>query len=148
MGTLLVLAGDALGMLQRPLGELLGVSSRTIRRWTIHGTRLDLATLTTLAGAVHAKDPPLASRIAAAHGQTLEQLGIVRPPVPAPRPDVAATRNLADAIVCAAAEMADISPRVMRPALAAALGRAREAGLTLEGAHALFAPTPAAPKKK
>jgi hypothetical protein len=150
MGTLLVLAGQAIPMLQVRLAKLLGVSSRTMRRWTAGSTHLLPSQLVTLCGAVHPKDPALAARIAAYHGQTLEGLGIVQPPPPPPTPkapapkppppDPRANRLLADALVGAAAEVADVSPRAMRPALAAMLERARDAGLTIETAHALLAP--------
>jgi transcriptional regulator with XRE-family HTH domain len=144
---LLALACRALGVLQKDLAEMLGVSTKTISRWMGGAANLDPSQLATLTSAVHAKEPALAARIAAAHGRTLEELGIVTPAAAestATR-DPRAERLLADAIVCSAAEVADVSPRAMRPALAAALGRAREAGLTLDAAHALFA---AAPKKK
>ena len=130
----------ALGMLQTELAALLGVSPKTISRWLGGGAILAPVTVATFAGAVHAKDPALAARIAAAHGHTLEELGIVAAP--------GTNRNLADAIVCAAAEVADVSPRAMRPALVAALERARETGLTIEAMHALFATAPAAGAKK
>ncbi|MDP9001553.1 MAG: hypothetical protein M3O46_15745, partial [Myxococcota bacterium] len=41
-------------------------------------------------------------------------------------------RTLIDAVVCAAAEALDVSPRAVRPALLAAFARASELGLTLE----------------
>jgi UDP-N-acetylmuramyl pentapeptide synthase len=40
--------------------------------------------------------------------------------------------KLVDAIVCAASEAADVSPRAMRPGLVAAIRCAREVGVTLE----------------
>jgi len=48
---LLVLAGRALGMSQEKLGELLGVSRRTMTRWTSRGTTLARDDATTLARA-------------------------------------------------------------------------------------------------
>ena len=48
-------------------------------------------------------------------------------------------RWLADAVVCAAAEALDTSPRLVRPALLAALRCAREAGLTVATLEAALA---------
>ena len=154
MAELLVRSQMALGMLQNRLATFLGVSPRTMRRWTVSGVRLHPTALVTLAAAVHAKDPALAGRIAAAHGHTLQELGIGLASTSAPVGPSAAARDpnaerlLADALVCAAAEVADVSPRAMRPALAAAFSRAREAGLTIEAAHALFAAPSGATKRR
>jgi len=152
-GALLVHAQHALHVLQKDVAELLGVSRKTVQRWTAGHPRLTPTMLVTLTSAVHPKDPALAERIAAAYETTLEEMGVVVPPAPATPPpdptppapperpprDPSAERILADALVCAAAEMADVSPRLMRPALVAALARAREARLTVEEAHALLA---------
>jgi hypothetical protein len=153
MRALLAHAQRAIPMLQVDMARLLGISTRTMRRWMSRSMLLAPSQLLTLTRVVHVKDPPLAARIAAAHGQTLESLGVVVPPPPPPPPappppppppppvrDLRAEQRLADALVCAAAEVADLSPRLMRPALAAAFARAHDAGLTLEAALALFAP--------
>jgi transcriptional regulator with XRE-family HTH domain len=129
MRELLVLSQLALSMIQTSFAELLGVSDRTLRRWESGGTRLTLSVLLTLAGAVHAKDPALAARIAAVHGYTIEELGL----------GLAPDQLLAHAITSAAAEVVQVPPRAMRPALAAALEKARAAGLTLEALQALLA---------
>jgi hypothetical protein len=129
MGELLVLSQTALRMLQNQLAEFLGVSDRTMRRWTVGGTHLISSTLATLVEAVHPKDPVLAGRIAAYHGQTLAEMGLGLPP----------EQQVAYAIVRAAADVVGVSPSAMRPALAAALERAKAEGLTIEGAHALIA---------
>jgi hypothetical protein len=129
MGELLVLAGSAIHKLQIELAEFLGVSDRTMRRWTVGGTRLIPSKLTLLVEAVHPNDPVLAGRIAAYHGQTLEEMGLGLPP----------EQRVAFAIVRAAADVVGVSPSAMRPAIAAALERAKAEGLTLESAHALVA---------
>ena len=136
MAELLVRSQLAIGKIQTTFAEFLGVSDRTMRRWQDGGTRLTLAMLLTLAGAVYPKDPALAARLAAAHGYTLEELGIGLPP----------DQLLAYAITSAAAEVVGVTPRDMRPALAAAFDKARAAGLTMEALHALFA-GPARTKK-
>ena len=138
MRELLVRSQLALRMIGTDFADFLWVSDRTLRRWVDRGTRLVPETLVTLAGAVHAKDPALAARVAAAHGQTLEELGIGLSP----------DQLLAAAIVSAAADVAEVSSRAMRPALAAALERARAAGLTIEAVHALLvAPSPATERR-
>ena len=151
-GAILVLARDALGILQKDLAALLGVSPKTIGRWTSGSTLLPPDLVATLARAVGAKDPALAAKIAAAHGHTLSELGIAQSASPSLSSSAGPSREqqiLADALVCAAAEVADVSPRRMRPALAAALARAREAGLTIDAAHALLsAPEPATKETK
>ena len=121
-------AMTALHMLQVDFAEFLGVSDRTMRRWIDGGTRLSPATLTQLVEAVHARDPALASRIAAAHDVTLADLGI----------GLAPEQVVAYGIVQAAAEVLGVPPHVMRPALVAAVERARGEGVTVEGLHALL----------
>jgi len=128
MGELLVLSMDALRMIQVNFAKFLGVSSRTMRRWVSGGVQLPPSTLTKLATAVHATNPALAARLAAYHGYTLADLGLGLTP----------DQLLAYAMTVAAANVAEISPRAMRPALAAALAHARAAGLTLDAAYALL----------
>jgi hypothetical protein len=69
----------------------------------------------------------LAAELAAAAGQTLESLGIVKPaPPPAPPPLPPMPRHLsADAVVCVAAEGMGLAPGAVRGALVAAFRRAR-----------------------
>ena len=102
MRELLVRSQMALGMLQTDFAKFLGVSDRTMRRWTDGSVRLAPATLATLTTAVHAKDPALAARIAAAHDHTLEDLGLGLSP----------EQIVAYAIVRAAADVVGVSPRV------------------------------------
>jgi hypothetical protein len=128
MGALLVHSMMALRMIGTTFAEFLGISERTLRRWVDGGTHLTPSRLILLASAVHARDPALASRIAAAHGHALDELGIGLSP----------DQSVAFEIARAAAQVVGLPPHVMRPALAAALGRARAAGLTIEAAHALF----------
>jgi hypothetical protein len=135
IGELLVRSMMALHLLQVQLAEFMGVSDRTMRRWVSRGIRLSWPQLFKLTEAVHAQDPALAARIAAHHGCTLEDLGL------GPGPD----QRHGYAMLTAACAVSQASPLVMRPAIAAALEQARVAGLTLEAAHALFAPR--APKR-
>ncbi len=157
--TLMTLAMGALATNQHGLANLLGVSRRTISRWTRHGSApLDPSQTDALARAVHPHDPRLAERIVAVRGATLVDAGIVRPPPavspPAPPPPAPAPPTppayLVEVVVCAAAEALDVSPRVVRPVLLAAFKSARAVGLDLAALEAaLSPPTPApAPKKR
>ena len=143
-----VLAGS-----QQKLGDIVGVNRRTVWRWQTGKISPSPATLQTFARLAYPKDPEVAAALAAASGQTLESLGIVPPPLPAaPPPGVAAppppkddpvkTRLLVEAVVCAAAEALDASPRAVRGALFAAFACAREAGLPVETVEKALAPAP------
>jgi hypothetical protein len=138
MRELLPLAQLALRMIQVEFAEFLGVSDRTMRRWEVSGTTFTYEMLLTVATAVHPKDPQLAGRLAAYHGLTVEDLGL----------GLAPDQAVAFGILRAAAEAAGTRPHEMRPALAAALEHARAAGLTMDAAHALFAPGSLAKKKR
>jgi transcriptional regulator with XRE-family HTH domain len=143
---LLVYAGQALKMGQARLGERLGVSRRTVNRWTAHGITFSPGQASRLAALVHPANRALAARIAATQGETLESLGLEKPapPAPPPAPPPEPPRYAVDVVVCAAAEALDVSPRAVRPALLAAFQRAREAGLTIEHVEkALTPPTKA-----
>jgi len=53
-------------------------------------------------------------------------------PAEPPQPPGPAPPHLIDAIVCAAADAADMIPRTMRPPLRAAFSRAAQLGLSIE----------------
>jgi transcriptional regulator with XRE-family HTH domain len=136
MGTLVVLAQQALGMTQETFGELLGVSRATIVRWS--GGRfpgLIPVQVQTLVRAVHAVDEGLAVEIAAADHETLESLGIVAPaqaaPAAPPTP-VVHPAHLIDSVVCAAADAVGQLPSALRPSLLAAFERANAVGLSMD----------------
>jgi transcriptional regulator with XRE-family HTH domain len=132
-GEILIRAGVALRKSQGEMGQLLGVSRRTISRWTSRGTTFIPSQARDLAAALLPVDRALAVRAAALHGETLVSLGLEKPPPP-PAPAVPAEPpgHLVDAVVCAAAEALDASPRAVRPALLAAFRRARELALKVE----------------
>jgi hypothetical protein len=133
---LLALAMTALGESQQGLGDILGLSRRTISRWAGGRASLGDARCITLARAVYPRDAHLAARIVATRGATLEDVGIVSPAAPAPPPPAPPPppppAYLVEVVVCAAAEALDASPRVVRPALLAAIRTARAVGLGLE----------------
>jgi transcriptional regulator with XRE-family HTH domain len=132
-------ARGALAMTQKEIGRHLGVSSKTVGRWMKSGTTLAPFQARLLVNLLLPVDRELAARVAATQGETLAAL---LPEVPArPALDEAAVSVAVDAVVCAAAHAADVSPRVVRPALLAALRRAREAGVTVEQVEAALAAT-------
>jgi hypothetical protein len=139
----------ALGFTQRQVAEAVGTSLRTVQRWSSQGGSPCVGELRTLAVLVHPHDAALAAKLAAVIGETLESLGLVTalpPPVAEPSPvGLSALANrepalppnvmaaLAESVVAAAAESMDVSPRVVRPALLAAMERAKSAGLDVDG---------------
>jgi|SRR5579872_2795260 len=145
-----------LELTQRTLGELLGSSMRTAQRWAAGQATPAPNQLKQLAIAVHPRDAELAASIGATIGETLESLGLViarapelppaAPAPPTPSPEL--TLLLVEAVVCAAAEALDASPRVVRAALLAGLERAQNAHLTVEAMLDALRPTPPAPKPR
>lgn len=140
---LLSQAGIALAKSHGQLAKLLGVSRRSVSRWIAEGTWIPVSHAEALAEAVHAGNRPLAARFAALAGKSLVELGLEAPapapPVPRALTSPELTRaKLLDAVVCAAAEAMDASPRAVRPALLAAVRCAREVGLSLEAMDAML----------
>jgi hypothetical protein len=129
---------------QRQLGELLGTSERTVQRWSAgHGAPYH-EQLVRLAAAVYPVDPDVAHRLASAMGQSLEKLGVVAPPAPAQPPPSVASSPLAsllvESVVSATAEALDVSPRVARPGVLAAMERAKTANLSVDDLLAVLRP--------
>jgi hypothetical protein len=124
----------ALEMNQRQLGEFLGISKRTAQRVDAGESTLSPDHFTRIARALHGKQPALAARVAKRAGTTLQGLGLaaptqvaaVSPKAPPPHPRVA------ESVVCAAADVMQLTPSAVRPALLAAFKRARELGLNVE----------------
>jgi hypothetical protein len=120
-------------MSQSELGPALGWSHRTAVRWESGRSSPTPGALVKLASLVLQKDVELAAEVAAAAGQTLESLGLVAAPAPQPAPAPRVSVDvLADAVVCAAADVTDLSSRTLRPILHAAVARARALDLTLD----------------
>ena len=135
----------AAGLTQEGLGEHLGSSRRTVTRWArsqAHPSDRQRVEMVRLA---HARDPAVAAQLAAGIGETLESLGIVAP-APPPAPPMT-TLLVQQAIVHAAAEAMDLSPRAVRVGLQAAIKRARELGATIEEVEAALALAPLEPKE-
>ena len=143
-------ASRVLRLNQRTLGELLGISARTVQRWGSRRSEPAPHSWHGMARAVHPVDAQLAGRLAEAGGSSLAALGLAEAPqaVPSGAHDL---RHLADGVVCAAAESIDLSPRIVRTALLAAFRRAREMRLTVEDMESALAPESTArkePKKR
>lgn len=120
---------------QGDFGELLGSSRRTGQRWEAEGSVPTHDQLAELAGMVHPLDASLAARIAAYMGTSLVALGIVpppAPPAPPPAPPPLPDEDMADSVVCAAAEAMNMVPRDVRPGIRAAFTRARRLRLSVE----------------
>ena len=144
VGELLSRTAITLGMHHAELAKHLGVSRRSISRWTKDGTFLGREAVVILAELALTRDRALAAELAALAGETLVSLGLEAPPAgPATQArsrlgtELAESR-LVDLVVYAAAERMDTSPRAVRPAFLAAFQRARELGVTLEALEAIL----------
>ncbi len=140
-----------LGWSQSKMGEVFGVSRRSIIRWISGGGAHDEKGWKTVVSAVYGKDPAKAAWFAGQLGETLVSLGIVvpPPPPPAPRPSppppappVLTPRDVADLVVLAAAEAAGLTPAVVRTVLVAAFDRVAAAKMGLEEVRAALGPPP------
>jgi transcriptional regulator with XRE-family HTH domain len=126
----------AAGLTQEQLGEAVGASRRTVSRWAANRSSPSDTQLVEMVRLAHAREPDVAATLAAGMGETLESLGIV-PPAPPPAPPapslrIASTALVLEGIVHAAASAMNLSPRVVRTGLYAAMKRARELGATVE----------------
>jgi hypothetical protein len=135
---LVLQAGRAGGLLTSHLADYLGISRRTMSRWISGGytnmTPRDWASLARLA---YPKDRALAATLAGVAGSTLEGLGIAPPPpppAPAPHapPSSVTPADLANLVVHAAAEAANLPPQAVRPIIATALEKAAALGLSVD----------------
>jgi transcriptional regulator with XRE-family HTH domain len=125
---LLVHCQMALGFTQQQLADLLGCTKRTVQRWEDKGATLLPSGIEALAHALYPVRPDLAEQVAAAGDTTLEQIGV---------PSVAAAGGTPisepiEAIVRSAAEAIGVTQEVVRPAVATAFAKAREAGLDVQ----------------
>ena len=128
----------------------MGSSQRTVQRWSAGRGWPSRDQLLKLMVAVYPEEPETARRLAAAIGQTLESLGVVAPPAPPPAPPPPEPSPLmpllVESVVSAAAEALDVSPRLARPAVLAAVERAKAAALTVDNLLAVLRPPVAAKK--
>ena len=130
----------ALGLTQATFGPALGASHRTAQRWEAGRAHPGSVALARLAKILAPIDLHLAAEAAAHAGETLEELGLVA----APRRLADSPRDAVDIVVCAVAEHADLSPRVVRSMLAVAFHRLADVGLSLEAARQVLpVPVPA-----
>jgi hypothetical protein len=110
----------ALGITQKEMGALLDKDRRTIQRWQDTGCRMLPADAEKLANAVRPVRPDLAEAVLALGEKTARQAGL-------PGPVAAASAEVVQGIIDAAAAAADLSPETMRGAVRAAFVRAMEA---------------------
>jgi hypothetical protein len=136
---LLVRLQSALQTSQERLGELVGVSRRTVIRWQQRGAVLLPSQWETFARACHPHDRDLAAQCAAHAGETLESLGLERPPLATPPRPAPSAKHLADSVVCAAAEAMHLTPQAMRPGVVAVLERIVALGMNADEVLAAMA---------
>ena len=129
----LTAAQFALHLSQETLGVRFGASRKTVGRWESGQATPSFRTLEEIARAVYPIDAPLAAKLLASEGETLESVGIVgpAPPEQPPRPPLAPMFAV-DTVVCAAAEAMSAAPQSVRPAVLAAFERAKAIGLSVE----------------
>ena len=121
-----------IGGSQEAFGKRFGVSRRTVSRWRARNADPTDVQVVEMARLVLPFDRAFAEQIASELGETLESLGLVpRPPPPGSVLGPLTPGHAGDLAVIAAAEVMDASPRAIRPALLAAVARARVLGLTL-----------------
>jgi DNA-binding XRE family transcriptional regulator len=138
-----------LGLSQDKFAQLMGVSRRTVTRWTNGDSYPNEATWMELARHVHRRDRDVAARIASALKESLVSLGLEdappppppQEPQPPPRP-YPPTGDLVDSVVCAAAEAVAMTPQAIRPALVSAFDRFASVGLGLDEMRAGLSPSP------
>ncbi len=109
------------------LAVRVGASKRTGQRWASGESFPTAIQLLELARHVLPRDRRLAADLAAKAGTTLDAIA---PPAPPAAPPVA-TEHLVDSVVCAAVDASGLASSVVRPALLAALERARSLRLDL-----------------
>jgi hypothetical protein len=134
---LVLQAGKAGRLLSSELADYLGISRRTMSRWINRGyTNMTPRDWGSLARLAYPRDPALAATLAGVAGSTLEGLGIAPPPPPpaAPTPPTPSVTpaDLADLVVHAAAEAANLPPQAVRPIIATALDKAAALGLSVD----------------
>ncbi len=142
----------ALGMSQGELADAMGISRRTIIRWTKGHTSPVEVEIRRLASLVRDADDDLADELLAAARLEPDPPPPPPPPPPpappepppvmAPPPVVAppllpeparpAPAHVTDSILCVAADAANMVPRAILPAIRAAFARARELGVGVD----------------
>jgi transcriptional regulator with XRE-family HTH domain len=134
----------ALTMSQGAFGEALGASKRTAQRWDTGRSAPGADALQRLAARLVPVNRELAVEVAEAAGQTLASLGLEAAPAPTAAPVSAlppvSTRDRVDLVVLAAVEGGGLLPSAVRPALHAAVKRARELGLSIDAIEEALKP--------
>ena len=120
------------------LANLLGCSRRTVQRHASNGGMRNHEDFITLVRATHPRDPVAAGQLADALGTSLAALGLEDPAARASAAD-STRREHADSVVSAAADVLQMPPAAVWPAIAAAFARASEMGASLGGLAAFLA---------
>jgi DNA-binding XRE family transcriptional regulator len=118
---------QTMGLSREELGQLIGLSKRTVGRIELGQSAIVAPDLCTLARHVHPRDAGLAEELARAGRSTLSDLGVVPPAQPVPMAHL-----LIDSVVCAAADAMNVAPESVRGSVLAAFRRARELHMSLE----------------
>ena len=149
---LLIRASEAMGISGAELARRHGVATKTVGRWLRGQSSIGPFALGQIASLVYPHDRELAARMHAYSIRECTRIGVpLPPPLPipptpptgeagAPTMFVAPPSSRVDALVCAACEAIDVSPRVLRPALLAAFRAARELHLTVDEVEQHLAP--------
>jgi transcriptional regulator with XRE-family HTH domain len=150
---LVALAQRALGYSHQAMADAVGSSQRTVQRWSSETSHPTVDNLRKLAIVVYPHDAGIAKRLAALVGETAQSLGLTpaagprlaeKTPSAAPALPPKVTAALAESVVAAAAEAMDVSPRVARPALLAAMERASAVGIGVDDLLTALRPIQAA----
>jgi hypothetical protein len=136
LGALIIQAKGALAMTDEQLGDAVGAARKTVGRWCAGVTAPAGPAVLELARLVQPKDAALALSLVRAVNAHLQSIGAGAYAVPEqPFVPVDKTKvdvHKVDAVVCAACDAADASPKVIRRALQAAFERAKTLGLDVE----------------
>jgi hypothetical protein len=140
LAALLTRVARALGLSQGGMGELAGSSRKTVGRWQAGRAAPSSSQVDVIAHALLPIDRELALALVLAYNDRLStpelqpyhvavQPFLPPPAAPASPKRVTVEPHLIDAIVYAACAVADLSPKALRGAVAAAFQRAHELGL-------------------
>lgn len=121
-----------LRLTQTEAARRLGLVHRTVNRWALGDSAPNAARFTALVRMIHALDPASAEELAASAGWTLAAAGIATTKAGALSREA---RLAIDSVLCSAFDAFDGTPKTLRPALAAALARMRELGLSIDDAE-------------
>lgn len=124
---------------QRELGDLFGVTGRTVARWEGGRCEIGAAQARLVVQTIAARDPERGRQLAQALGSSPEALGIAPRPTPTP----VQQKESVERVFYAAAEALDISPKRLRGGLVTLLNGLHALGLDCAQAATALAGEPA-----